>query len=271
MSDNLPNLDSEYVIPKEKIDYFWENGFVVLKNVLSKEEIEIYRNEIKITANERNKNNDKTFGGAFSQAINIRFDSKGVEQFCLSKRLGKIAADLTKVNATRIFHEQALFKSPGDTKTYWHQDQYFWPLDTNLHIGMWMPLTDLTKDMGLMRFVKKSHKIGETKGVSISYESGSYYDDLIEKEKMEVFELDAIEAGDCTFHFGWTIHGAGVNTSNKLREAMVVTYFPDGTRVGKLDNEARVHDAKVFLEGKKEGEIANNSINTIVYKNNGTY
>ena len=59
MSDNLPNLDSEYVVPKEKIDYFWENGFVVLKNVLSKEEIEIYRNEIKITANERNKNNDK--------------------------------------------------------------------------------------------------------------------------------------------------------------------------------------------------------------------
>ena len=271
MSDNLPNLDSEYVIPKEKIDYFWENGFVVLKNVLSKEEIGAYRKEIKKVAEEINQNKEKSFEGAFYQALNIRFDSKGVEQFCLSKRLGKIAADLMKVNVVRIFHEQAIFKHPGDTKSYWHQDKYFWPLDTNLHIGMWMPLTDLTKDMGLMRFVKKSHKIGETKGVSISYESGSYYDDLIEKEKMEVFELDAIEAGDCTFHFGWTIHGAGVNISNKLREAMVVTYYPDGTRVGKLDNEARVHDAKVFLEGKKEGEIANNSINTIVYKNNGPY
>ena len=266
MSDNLPNLDSEYVIPKEKIDYFWENGFVLLKNVLSKEEIEIYRNEIKITANERNKNNDKTFGGAFSQATNIRFDSKGVEQFCLSKRLGKIAADLMKVNVVRIFHEQAIFKHPGDTKTYWHQDKYFWPLDTNLHIGMWMPLTDLTKYMGLMRFVKKSHKIGETKGVSISYESGSYYDDLIEKEKMEVFELDAINAGDCTFHFGWTIHGAGVNTSNKIREAMVITYYADGSRVGKLDTKIRKVNAELFLGNKKEGEIADHPMNTIVYK-----
>ena len=266
MKIKLPNINSSYKITKEKIDYFWENGFVVLKNVLSKEEIEIYRNEIKITANERNKNNDKTFGGAFSQATNIRFDSKGVEQFCLSKRLGKIAADLTKVNATRIFHEQALFKSPGDTKTYWHQDQYFWPLDTNLHIGMWMPLTDLTKDMGLMRFVKKSHKIGETKGVSISYESASYYDDLIEKEKMEVFELDAIEAGDCTFHFGWTIHGAGVNISNKLREAMVVTYYANGSRVGKLDTKLMKDVAEEFLGGKKEGEVADHPINTIVYK-----
>ena len=271
MTVNLTNIDDKYTVPQEKIDFFWDNGFVVLKNVLSKEEIEIYRNEIKKTADEKNKNNKKTFGGAFYQATNIRFDSKVVEQFCLSKRLGKIAADLTKVNAMRIFHEQALFKSPGDTKTYWHQDQYFWPLDTNQHIGMWMPLTDLTKDMGLMRFVKGSHINGELKGVSISYESGSYYDDLIEKEKMEVFELDSINAGDCTFHFGWTIHSAGINKSNNVREVMVVTYYPDGTRVRKLDNEARVHDAKVFLGGKKEGEIANNSINTIVYKNNDSY
>ena len=266
MSDNLPNLDSEYVIQKEKIDYFWENGFVVLKNVLSKEEIEIYRNEIKITANERNKNNDKTFGGAFSQATNIRFDSKGVEQFCLSKRLGKIAADLTKVNATRIFHEQALFKSPGDTKTYWHQDQYFWPLDTNLHIGMWMPLTDLTKDMGLMRFVKKSHKMGDLMGVSINTKSESHFDDIIQKNNLEVYELDAIEAGDCTFHFGWTIHGAGVNISNKLREAMVVTYYANGSRVGKLDTKLMKDVAEEFLGGKKEGEVADHPINTIVYK-----
>ena len=171
-----------------------------------------------------------------------------------------------KVNAVRIFHEQAIFKHPGDTKSYWHQDKYFWPLDTNLHIGMWMPLTDLTKDMGLMRFVKGSHKIGESKGVSISYESGSYYDDLIEKEKMEVFELDAIEAGDCTFHFGWTIHGAGVNKSNKLREAMVVTYYANGSRVGKLDTKLMKDVAEEFLGGKKEGEVADHPINTIVYK-----
>lgn len=266
MTENFPNIDNEYIIPKEKIDYFWKNGFVVLKNVLSKNEIKTYRNEIKRTAEERNKNNEKTFGGAFHQALNIRFDSKGVEKFCLSKRLGKIAADLTKVNAMRIFHEQALFKSPGDTKTFWHQDQYFWPLDTNLHIGMWMPLTNLTKDMGLMRFVKKSHKNGEMNGVSISDESETYYEDLIEKEKMEIFELDSINAGDCTFHFGWTIHSAGINISRNTREVMVVTYYPDGTKVRKLDNKSRLNDAKIFLGDKKEGEIADHPINSIVYK-----
>ena len=43
MKIKLPKLDSEYLIPEEKINFFWENGFVVLKNVLSKEEIGIYR------------------------------------------------------------------------------------------------------------------------------------------------------------------------------------------------------------------------------------
>ena len=264
--NNLPDIDNYYNLEDKKIDFFWQNGFVLLKNVLSKSEISAYRDEIKKVAEERNKDKDKEFGGAFYQALNIRFDSKGVEKFCLSKRLGKIAADLMRVDAVRIFHEQSIFKSPGDTKSYWHQDQYFWPLDTNLHIGMWMALTDMTKDMGLMRFVKNSHTMGDLVGESITKKSENHFDDIIKKHNLERIEIESMNAGDCTFHFGWTIHGAGLNISNKVREAMIVTYYADGSRVGKLDTKDRKGDAELFLGGKKEGEIANHSMNSIVYK-----
>ena len=116
--------------------------------------------------------------------------SKGVKKFCLSKRIGKIAADLMRTNAVRIFHEQAIFKEPGDTKSYWHQDQYFWPLNTNLHIGMWMALTDMTKDMGLMRFVKNSHTMGDLVGESISKKSEKHFDDVIENHNLETIEIN---------------------------------------------------------------------------------
>ena len=264
--NKLPDLDDFYNIDEKKINFFWENGFVLLKNVLSKEEISKYRDEIKSVAENRYQNKDKEFGGAFYQALNIRFDSKGVEKFCLSKRLGKIAADLMKVNAVRIFHEQAIFKHPGDTKSYWHQDQFFWPLETKLHIGMWMPLIDCTKDMGIMRFVKNSHTMGDLMGISINEKSENHYNKIIKEKKLEVEELEKINAGDCSFHFGWTIHGAGLNISNKIREAMVVTYYADGSRVGKLDTKDRKGDAKLFLGNKKEGELANDPMNTIVYK-----
>ena len=264
--DTFPNIDNNYNLDEEKINFFWKNGFVIIKNVLSKEEIEIYRQEIKKVSEKRNKNKEKEFGGAFYQALNIRFDSKGVEKFCLSKRIGKIAADLMRTNAVRIFHEQAIFKHPGDTKSYWHQDQYFWPLNTNLHIGMWMALTDMTKDMGLMRFVKNSHTMGDLVGESISTKSETHFDDVIKNNDLETIEIDSMNAGDCSFHFGWTIHGAGLNKSNKVREAMVVTYYADGSRVGKLDTKDRKGDAELFLGNKKEGELANDPMNTIVYK-----
>ena len=79
--DDLPDLDSFFTISQEKIDFFWQNGFVVLKNVLDKNEIIAYRDEIKKITLERNRNKEKEFGGAFYQALNIRFDSKGVENF----------------------------------------------------------------------------------------------------------------------------------------------------------------------------------------------
>ena len=97
-----------------------------------------------------------------------------------------------RTNAVRIFHEQAIFKEPGDTKSYWHQDQYFWPLNTNLHIGMWMALTDMTKDMGLMRFVKNSHTMGDLVGESISTKSETHFDDVIENNDLETFEIDSM-------------------------------------------------------------------------------
>jgi ectoine hydroxylase-related dioxygenase (phytanoyl-CoA dioxygenase family) len=264
--NNFPDIDSHYNLEDQKIDFFWQNGFVILKNVLSKDEISVYRNEIKKVAENRYNYKNKDFDGAFYQALNIRFDSKGVEKFCLSKRIGKIAADLMRTNAVRIFHEQAIFKEPGDTKSYWHQDQYFWPLNTNLHIGMWMALTDMTKDMGLMRFVKNSHTIGDLVGKSISTKSETHFDDVIKNNNLETIEINSMSAGDCSFHFGWTIHGAGLNKSNKVREAMVVTYYADGSRVGKLDTKDRKGDAELFLGNKKEGELANDPMNTIVYK-----
>ena len=89
---------------------------------------------------------------------------------------------------------------------------------------------------------------------------------IIEEKNLEVVELDSIDAGDCTFHFGWTIHGAGLNKSDKIREAMVVTYYADGSRVGKLDTKDRKGDAELFLGGKKAGEIADHPMNKIVYQ-----
>ena len=51
-----------------------------------------------------------------------------------------------------------------------------------------------------------------------------------------------------------------------MREAMIVTYYPDGTRVAEFDNPQRAGDAKAFLGGREPGQAADSALNPVVYR-----
>ena len=264
----LPELNANYSISSKQIDQFWNEGFIYLKEVLNQDEIKIYGDIIRKTANKRINDNklEPVSEGAFYQTLNLRFDSPEMMRFCIAERFGGIVSQLLNIDSVRIYHEQVLFKPSGGNQTLWHQDQFYWPLDSNLVVGMWMPIVDCTNDMGTIRFVKSSHRYGDQKADVISKNSHFIFDSFIKKENLEIIEIESCNAGDCTFHFGWTAHGAGPNLSERMREAMIVSFFADGTRVGELYNQARVNDAKYFLGGKVTGELADSDLNTVVYK-----
>ena len=263
----LPPLDSEYAVSEEQVARFWQDGFIVLPGVLSDEEVAAYAPVIRDTAMARYRANGMQpgSGGAFLQTLNMRFDNDGMRRFCLSRRFGGIVAALTRSAAVRIYHEQALFKPPGGTDSHWHQDQYYWPVATDRAVGLWTPLVDCTEEMGAMRFVVGSHRYGNLSGTHISDESARFFDDFIAREGLQVYQVPRMAAGDCSFHLAWTVHGAPGNRSQQMREAMVVTYYPDGTRVDELSNPSRVADAEEFLGGRSEGELADSELNTIVF------
>ncbi|MDD9988255.1 MAG: phytanoyl-CoA dioxygenase family protein [Spirochaetaceae bacterium] len=263
----LPPLDSEYAVSEEQVARFWRDGFIVLPGVLSDEEVAAYAPVIRDTAMARYRANGMQpgSGGAFLQTLNMRFDNDGMRRFCLSRRFGGIVAALTRSAAVRIYHEQALFKQPGGTDSHWHQDQYYWPVATDRAVGLWTPLVDCTEEMGAMRFVVGSHRYGNLSGTHISDESARFFDDFIAREGLTVYQVPRMKAGDCSFHLAWTVHGAPGNRSQEMREAMVVTYYPDGTRVDELSNPSRVADAEEFLGGRSEGELADSELNTIVF------
>src|SRR6201991_605430 len=176
----LPRLNDYKVTPAENIREFSEKGHTLVKNILSAEEISVYRPVIVDAAirynTERRKMEDRdTYGKAFLQIMNLWRSDESVKQFVLSKRLAKIAADLMGVENVRIYHDQALFKEPGGGPTPWHQDQYYWPLDTTDTVTLWMPLVDITVDMGMLTFASGSHRQGIVLDQKISDESESNY------------------------------------------------------------------------------------------------
>src|SRR5579884_1617585 len=131
----LPDLSSDYPLTSEQIAGYQRDGHILLRGVLSPEEIAAYRPLISDAADRYNTQSKPleerdTYGKAFLQIMNLWRADPGVARFTLARRMGKIAADLMGVDGVRLYHDQALFKEPGGGPTPWHQDQHYWPLDT---------------------------------------------------------------------------------------------------------------------------------------------
>jgi len=263
-------LDNTYQISDEQIVQYQRDGFIVLRQVCTKDELEPYRRAIttlveafaasRLTLSERD-----TYGKAFLQIGNLWQRDELAKEFIFAKRFAAIAAALSQTPAIRFYHDQALYKERSGGFTPWHQDQYYWPLDTRQAITMWMPLVDASQEMGTMCFAAGSHKGGHLKQIQISDASEAYFNEYLTAEGFDIICSGDLQAGDATFHNGWTLHRAGPNLTDTMREVMTVIYYPDGTRLLKPDHEHRQIDFDVFFKGMKPGESAASHMTPVVF------
>src|ERR671932_528512 len=150
---DLPDLAQDYPLTADQIARYQRDGHILLRRVASAEEVAAYRPYIsgaalRYSTETRPLHERNTYGKAFLQVINLWERDEAVRRFVLARRFGKIAADLMGVDGVRLYHDQALFKEPGGGFTPWHQDQLYWPLDTDNTITMWMPLVDVPLEAG---------------------------------------------------------------------------------------------------------------------------
>src|SRR2546430_6924304 len=172
----LPDLSHEYALSAGRITRYQRDGHILLRRVASPAEVAAYRPAIvdaamRYNTETRPLHERDTYGKAFLQIMNLWERDEAVRHFVLARRFGKIAADLMGVDGVRILHDQALFKEPGGGFTPWHQDQIYWPLDTDNTITMWMPLVDIPAEVGSMTFVSGSHALDHHEMTTISDQS----------------------------------------------------------------------------------------------------
>jgi len=272
MTLNKPFIDvsREYPLTDEQKKAYHRDGHILLRGVATHEEIYFYRRFIldavaRVTQEQNTQGRISDYSAMFTQVTNVWLLNDMARQFVLARRFAKIAAELMGVKGVRLYHDQALIKEPGGKPTPWHQDYYYWPLDTEHTVTMWMPLVDITKEMGSMSFATGSHKVGAFKEMPISETSQQYFEQVIKEKNFPVHTNEVINAGDATFHSGRTLHSSHPNSSTKRREVITVIYFADGARIMKPDNEHRRVDMQVFHPGQQPGEIASSELNPLLY------
>ena len=270
---DLPELDTAYPLTDEQIDTYRKSGHLLLRGVCSPEEIAVYRKVIVSAAHRFNQETRPmeerdTYGKAFLQIMNLWENDELAREFTFSKRFAKLAADLMGIDAVRLYHDQALFKEAHGGLTPWHQDHYYWPLETNNTITMWMPLVDASEEMGTMTFAAGSHLEGYLGPIGISDESQALFDQMVKDKGYRLESCGAMKAGDASFHSGWTLHSAPGNRTEVTREAMTIIYFEDGTMLMEPDNQNRWADLERWHPGQMAGELAASPINPVLFKRN---
>ena len=257
----LPDLSSPYAVPADVVASFRTNGHCLLRGVASASEVAAYRPVINAVVDEYRKGlkpleDRDTYGKAFVQIGNLWKKSADAMKFSIAKRFAGIAAQLMGIDRVRLYHDQALFKEAGGGITPWHQDQYYWPVDTDHTITMWMPLVNLTPEMGVMKFASKSHAGGLLSNLAISDKSEEAYDKFVSDKGFPVAGGLAMAAGDATFHGGWTLHRAPPNASPTMREVMTIIWYADGVKISELNTDGRKGDVAYIFPGGKTGDPA---------------
>jgi ectoine hydroxylase-related dioxygenase (phytanoyl-CoA dioxygenase family) len=265
----LPSLNSFIDIEPSQVAAFRKNGHTLLRGVCTAEEMNAYRPVINEAAYRYNTEKRKmeerdTYGKAFLQIMNLWEVDEQVRHFTLAKRFAKIAAGLLGVENVRLYHDQALYKEAGGGLTPWHQDQYYWPLDTNNTVTMWMPLIDIDTKMGMLSFASGSHSAGFVENLAISDESEAMLEKYISDHRFPVTRADQMQAGDATWHYGWTLHNASGNRATVTREVMTIIYFAADAHITAPKNEHQEADRQRWLCGESAGAPAASRLNPLL-------
>jgi ectoine hydroxylase-related dioxygenase (phytanoyl-CoA dioxygenase family) len=269
-STALPDLNEDYTLTADQIASFERDGHILLRGVASPAEAAAYRPAITRAVDQFNTEKRPlaerdAYGMAFLQVMNLWLRDEMVCRYVLSRRFAKIAAELMGVGGVRIYHDQALYKEAGGGITPWHQDQYYWPVDTDHTITLWMPLMDVTPEMGTLVFASESQRNGYLGNIPISQESEKIFKQFVKEHGYQMAPAPRMAGGDATFHGGWTLHSAPGNQSKVTREVMTIIYIADGCHATQPDNPHREADLANWLPGVKPGDLAASPLNPLVY------
>lgn len=270
MTTTAPELDTTYPLTADDVASFEDHGFVKLPGVLSPETIARYEPEITAKVIELNTQHlpleqRDTYGKAFLQVINLWEHSSLVREFVFSTRLARIAAELLQTDGVRIYHDQALYKEEGGGITPWHADQYYWPLDSDRCVTVWVPLQSTPLEMGPLSFAAGSHRFSYGRDLEISDESERRMQVALAEKNFPTVETP-YEVGDVSYHLGWTFHRASPNGSSVPRRVMTIIYMDADIQISQPVNESQRGAINGHLGGTKIGQVPDTAANPVLYR-----
>ncbi|AXX31926.1 phytanoyl-CoA dioxygenase family protein [Actinosynnema pretiosum subsp. pretiosum] len=143
--------------------------------------------------------------------------------------VARTAAMLARTSAVRLFHDQLVYKppqvAPSQATVGWHTDIAYWKTCSSRNlITAWIPFQSVTRDMGPMTVLDRSHRWAGNDRLEYFHETDlGLIERRIDQNSDAVEEVPLImDVGQVSFHHCRTIHGSRPNSSDRPRLALAV-------------------------------------------------
>lgn len=215
---------------EQELEFYRENGYVLLRGVLTPAECASMRQELHDLADRlsQKRSIDATWGSGreavksatktvIKHAHDVQFHIASMAKLLTDDRLTTPASQIIGPNV-QLHHNKMFIKPPENGSPFpMHQDQPFFPHDNDSMIAAIVHFDDAPLEKGCVRVVPGSHKLG-----ALQHDPEGGWHLPYEDYPVEDATPCPAKAGDILFFSYLTIHGSGINTSDDSRTTVLI-------------------------------------------------
>jgi len=231
-----PTPDFEIRPTDKDVAFFQDNGFLVAPRLTTDEEVAWLRQIFEFIFDPANakgpyapvdRSGQRAEGepSMLSQAFFPEMHFPEILDSSFRKNAKRFAAALLGVDEARLTSwGHMIRKPPGGRQVSWHQDHAYWQPELDYYaLGVWLPMHDVSVEMGAMQFIPGSHKRGLMRHRHIE---DPIHNLLTVDEPFDAASAVAcpLKVGGATFHHSETLHHTAVNTTSQVRLAFPMEF-----------------------------------------------
>lgn len=263
-------MEKKLALTPEQIEFWEENGFLLVSHVFSKDEVDGIRDHFMALQREAQKTDsplrsryaplsrEQSNGDILKEFPRVmhphKWDDLSKQQM-LDERLHRILRDLF---AEEPLAAQAMFyyKPMGARGQALHQDNFYLNVRPGTCIAAWTAIDDADEENGGMSVVPGSHKLG-VQCPGMADMSQSFTTELVAVPEGFQEVPVRMKAGDVLFFNGSMIHGSTPNSSTDRFRRAFICHYVGNSMVGMNGGYYPLHsfDGRTITREWVEGQL----------------
>ncbi|WP_336514210.1 phytanoyl-CoA dioxygenase family protein [Pollutibacter soli] len=223
-------------LTSEELAIFKENGYLVIKNILTAEGLDQMRRECMTAWNAEKQAFDPAKSWLQnSLLVNIHHQAPAVRDYYFEGPLVDMAAQIIGPNIKGAT-SQLTFKMAGNTKPFgWHQDNGYGELEPYNALTTLTALDDTDQGNGCLWLIPGSHAGGQIRVNQTEEEKQKKSEIIVEADDSLAVPME-MRAGDALIFNCWMLHKSDGNLSKDRDRRILFLRYADADAVEVYNN-----------------------------------